>query len=98
MLGYNWMFPLITETYIREELPRCCPTTPISPGTAPRRRRPDARARAGLFDDLDRAVAEFRPDVLFLHWAGFAEPPAPELERVGLPFGVRMHGFDLHPE
>jgi glycosyltransferase involved in cell wall biosynthesis len=56
------------------------------------------RVAEPLYDDVDRAVREFDPDVLFLHWAGYAERQFPTLERLGIPFGVRLHGFDLDGE
>ena len=51
-----------------------------------------------VYDDVERAVAEFDPDLLFLHWATHAAQQLPLLERLGLPFGLRVHSFDHDPE
>jgi glycosyltransferase involved in cell wall biosynthesis len=98
VLGYNWMYPFITETYIGDELRALVPHGAeiawyrAEPATSP------MAVPEPLYEDLALAMAEFRPDVLVLHWAGYAESQLPVLERHGVPFAVRMHGFDLHPD
>jgi glycosyltransferase involved in cell wall biosynthesis len=98
VLGYNQFFPMITETYMEEELEAlaghgadiayCRRVRSVSEITVPR----------PVFDDLDRAIREFGPDLLFLHWAGFAEQEHDRLLQLGLPFGVRVHSFDFDPQ
>ena len=94
VLGYNAMAPLISETYIYEELAAleregatlawCRAASAPAPMPVPQ----------PVFTDIDRALREFRPDVLFLHWSSWALSHLEDLERWGVPFGVRAHGFD----
>ena len=98
LLACNWMFPLVSETYILEELHSLVPhgaelafyREEVPPGPMPIAEK--------LYTDLDLAVAEFQPDLLFLHWAVYADRLIPTLERLGLPFAVRLHGFDVDRE
>ncbi len=93
VLALNQMYPLITETYIGEDLDAlaahgaeiaCCVTgarTAPSPSPYP------------LYRDLETAVAEHEPDVLLLHWAPFAMQEQPRLAELGIPYAVRSHSF-----
>jgi glycosyltransferase involved in cell wall biosynthesis len=97
VLGYNEMFPLISETYIYDELGalvlngaelawyRDSPS--ISPMPVPQR----------VYTDLKTALADFEPDLLFVHWASFAMFALPEIEATGLPWALRVHSFDFDP-
>ena len=97
VLGYNAMFPLITETYIHDEVQAlaqngaeiafCCGNRVPSP----------MPVEYPVYYDLDVAVREFAPDVLMLHWATHAMDSLPQIERHGLPFGLRVHSFDFDP-
>ena len=51
-----------------------------------------------VYDDFERAVAEFRPDVVMMHWAHYAQSQLPRMEAHELPFGVRVHSFDFDEE
>jgi hypothetical protein len=94
VLGFNAMAPLISETYIYEELAAleragasvawCRAASAPAPMPVPQQ----------VFTDIGRALREFRPDVLFLHWSSWALSHLEDLERWGVPFGVRAHGFD----
>jgi glycosyltransferase involved in cell wall biosynthesis len=48
--------------------------------------------------DLDQVVAEFKPDVIHLHFLSLARHYAAELSRLGVPVTVRGHGFDHSEE
>ena len=97
VLGFNEMFPLISETYINDELEALALNGAElawyrdSPSISP---MPVSRA---LYTDLDRAIAEFEPDLLFVHWASFAAFALPRIEATGLPWALRVHSFDFDP-
>ena len=97
VLAYNLIYPLVSETYIGEELAALtrhgaqlayCRVLG-SPAPVP--------VNEPVYTDLDHAVADFEPDVLFLHWATHARDSLHEIERLGLPFGLRVHSFDYDP-
>jgi glycosyltransferase involved in cell wall biosynthesis len=98
VLGSNAMFPLISETYISDELESLVDNgaqlayyreaAGVAPMEVPRQ----------VYDDFDLAVAEFRPDVVMMHWAHYAQSQLPRMEAHELPFGVRVHSFDFSEE
>ena len=99
ILGVNEMFPLISETYIREELASLLPfgadlawyrKQEIVPAPMP--------VPEPVFTDFDEAIEVVRPDVAFVHWLTAAEDHLAQFERHGLPFGVRAHSFDFDRE
>ena len=97
VLGCNEMFPLISETYIYDELQalvlngaelawyRDSPS--VSPMPVPQK----------VYTDLETAIANFEPDLLFVHWASFAAFALPKIEATGLPWALRVHSFDFDP-
>lgn len=98
VLAYTSMYPMISETYIGEELEGLCRhggDLAYAREMVPPADMPTARP---VFEDLDRGIRAFGPDVLFVYWIGFIEEQLAELERVGLPFGLRVHSFDYDPE
>jgi glycosyltransferase involved in cell wall biosynthesis len=98
VLGVNAMFPLVTETYIHDELHaleqqgarlawfRAQPAPAPMPVSQP------------VYDDIDEAVREFDPDLLMVYWLDYAAGELERLERLGRPFGVRAHSFDRYPD
>jgi glycosyltransferase involved in cell wall biosynthesis len=98
ILGVNDMFPLISETYIREELLSLVGLGADvawfrhTPGPAP---MPVAEP---VFDDFDAAIRTVSPDVAIVHWVTTAHLSLPLFERHQLPFGVRGHSFDFDRE
>jgi glycosyltransferase involved in cell wall biosynthesis len=97
VLGCNEMFPLMSETYINDELEALALNGAElalyrnSPSISP---MPVSRH---VYMDLDAAIAEFQPDLLFLHWANFAASVLPRIEATGLPWALRVHSFDYDP-
>lgn len=94
-----WQYPQLSETYIEGEI-RCMlrlgahvevwhemqPATP-HPTSVP--------IHDGPLADVVRRV---RPDVVHVHWLGFATKRAALLAQLGVPVTVRLHGFDTNPE
>jgi glycosyltransferase involved in cell wall biosynthesis len=94
-----WQYPQLSETYIEAEI-RCMlrwgvevevwrargPASP-HPTSVP--------IHDGPLADTVRCV---RPDVLHVHWMGFAEQQAGALAQLGVPVTLRLHGFDTTAE
>jgi len=49
-------------------------------------------------DGLERAIADFRPDLLHCHWISMVEEAARLAQARGLPVTVRGHGFEVSDE
>jgi glycosyltransferase involved in cell wall biosynthesis len=92
-----WHYPQLSETYVEGEI-RCLrrwgvdigvwrEVGPVSPYDS----------QVPVFDgDLAACVREFQPDVLHVHWLGYALSRGADLGALGLPVTLRMHGFDVH--
>lgn len=98
VLVYTSMFPLVSETYIEEEAESLADHGARIAYFRRHRGAAYARVDAPVYEDLDRAIEEFRPTVLLVYWATFALTELPVLERLGLPFMLRVHSFDSSPE
>lgn len=97
VLAYNAMFPLLSETYIGDEIEALAQCgAEVAFCVAGKRSAPMPVDRP-VFDDLDDAVARFDPDILLLHWATFTRDERAVLDRVGLPYACRVHSFDADP-
>jgi len=91
-----WHYPQLSESYVESEI-RCLrrwgveiavwrEVGPASP----------YESQVQVFDgELEAVVREFRPDVLHVHWLGFALSRGDRLAALGLPVTLRMHGFDV---
>lgn len=97
VLSHNAMFPLISETYILEEMLALENNGATIAFNAVHESVSPFPVAQPLWHDLAHAVQEFDPDVLFLYWATHAAGEIPELERIGRPFAVRVHSFDFDP-
>lgn len=97
VLAYNSLFPLVPETYIADEMKALTDNGYVLAWCTHRRLPSPVDVREPTYADLDAAVAGFEPDLLFLFWATFASEQFDELDRIGLPFAVRVHSFDSEP-
>lgn len=98
VLSHNAMFPLLSETYIHDEMTALerngariafnSVQVPVAP----------LPVEQPVTQDLLAAVQGFDPDVLVVYWATHAAGEVAHLERVGRPFAVRVHSFDFDPE
>lgn len=94
VLGVNAQFPLLSETYVADELGALAMRgarlgfVRIKKPVAP------MRVDSPVWDDLATAVREFEPDVIVMHWVGVAHMLADQLTELGIPYAVRSHGFD----
>jgi glycosyltransferase involved in cell wall biosynthesis len=98
VLGYNALFPLVTETYIADEMHALVQTGAELAWCTDRWSVSPVTVREPSWTDLDTAVRELDPDLLFLYWSFFADQKLDELSRVGRPFAVRIHSFDVVPD
>jgi glycosyltransferase involved in cell wall biosynthesis len=98
VLAYNSLFPLVPETYIADEVKALSDNGAALAWCTHKWSPSPVRVPDRVYLGLEQALSEFRPDVLFLHWADFAKARLDTLDRLGLPFAVRIHSFDFNPE
>ena len=94
VLAVNAQFPLLSETYVADELGALAAhgarlgfvriNKPVAP----------MRVDAPVWGDLETGVREFEPDVIVMHWIGVAHMLREQLATLGIPYAVRSHGFD----
>lgn len=95
VLAHNALFPLVTETYIPDEMRALTDNglelswCTVHPSGSP------VSVAEPWYHDLDEAVRMADPDLLVLYWATFALEQLVDLERIGRPFAVRVHSFDF---
>jgi glycosyltransferase involved in cell wall biosynthesis len=98
VLVYSEMFPVISETYIREEA-EAIQTAGATISFAALRdavsRQPDDRADRVPLED---AMRDFDPDVVLMPWATHANVEKDRVAAYDRPFAVWVHGFDFDPE
>ncbi|HWE57993.1 MAG TPA: glycosyltransferase [Acidimicrobiales bacterium] len=98
VLGHNSLFPLTPETYVGEEMQALADNGVELAWSCDKWTPSSARVEQTLYRSLGQAVTEFRPDLLMVFWATFAEATIANLEEAGIPFGVRVHSFDFDPD
>jgi len=98
VLSYNALFPLLSETYIEEEMLALeaegahIAFASHAPSVSP------YPIRQTIYSGLDEGVATENPDVLVVYWTSHALGEFDHLDRVGRPFALRVHSFDFDPE
>lgn len=95
VLSHNAMFPLVSETYIHEEMLALEANGAEIAFNSVQEPRSPLPVEAPTWHDLDEAVSRFDPDVLVVYWATHAQGELANLERVGRPFALRAHSFDF---
>jgi glycosyltransferase involved in cell wall biosynthesis len=98
ILAYNSLFPLLPETYIADEMRALTDNGAVLAWYTEKWSASPVRVAERVYMDLQQALSEFRPDVLAIHWATFAQARLEMLTQVGVPFAVRVHSFDFDPE
>ena len=95
VLSHNALFPLLSETYIEEEMlaletqGASIAFSAFEPSVSP------YPVRQSIFSGLDEGVAAHNPDVIVVYWTSHALGELEHLERVGRPFALRVHSFDF---
>ena len=98
VLSHNAMFPLVSETYIHEEMLALEANGAEIAFNSVQEPRSPLPVEAPTWHDLDEAVQAFDPDVLFAYWTTHAQGELQNLERIGRPFALRTHSFDFDPD
>ena len=98
VLSHNAMFPLLSETYIHEEMLSLQANGAEIAFNSVQVPQSPMVVDAPVSNDLYQAVHEFDPDVVFVYWATHAAGELTNLERIGRPFALRVHSFDFDPE
>lgn len=98
VLSYAATFPLLSETYIEEELLALEAQGASVAFSACQRSVPACEVRQPVFFGLEEAIATHNPDVVIVYWTSHALRELDRLERVGRPFALRVHSFDFDPE
>ncbi|MCU1689518.1 MAG: glycosyltransferase [Jatrophihabitantaceae bacterium] len=94
VLSHNAMFPLLSETYIHEEMLALKQSGATIAFSASQVSVSPFAIEEPIYDDLLAGVRALRPDVIFLYWATHAAEALAQLEGLGIPFAVRVHSFD----
>lgn len=96
VLAVNAQFPLLSETYVADELAALTAQgarlgfVRINKPVAP------MRVDGPVWTDLATGVRELDPDVIVMHWVGVANRLGDQLAELGIPYAVRSHGFDTN--
>ncbi len=94
-----WHYPQLSETYIETEIRRLrrwgVHIEVWRAGEVASPYPTDTPIHSGSLDEAVRAV---RPDLIQVHWLGFALQQADTLAALGVPITLRMHGFDVTPD
>jgi glycosyltransferase involved in cell wall biosynthesis len=94
-----WQYPQLSETYIEGEI-RCM--TRWGAHVEVWREMPPKTPHPTCVPIHDGALADAvrraRPDVIHVHWLGFATQRATLLGELGVPVTLRLHGFDTNAD
>jgi hypothetical protein len=96
IVGHNSLYPLITETYIGDELEALrrngidIVLSRNEPAVVPTPSRIDVP----LFESLQHAIEAHDPDLVLAHWAGTAIEMRPACAAADVPYAARTHSFD----
>jgi glycosyltransferase involved in cell wall biosynthesis len=98
ILSFNELFPLVSETYIHEEM-RALAANGASIGfTAARKSISPYPIEEPVWSNLKEAIEVHDPDLIFMYWVTHVGHELPLLENLGRPFALRVHSFDFDVE
>ena len=98
MLVHTAMYPVLSETYIGEDIDALeragaiVRVSALQDAVSPAAGVPASRL------DVDAVIEEDKPDVVLLHWATHAEGELTRMEKHNQPFACRVHSFDVDAE
>ena len=95
VLSYNAMFPLMSETYIEEEMLALEAAGAQIAFAAFEQSVSPYEIRQPVYGGLDEGIAAHDPDIVFVYWASHALGEIEHLARAGRPFALRVHSFDF---
>ncbi len=95
VLVHSAMYPVISETYIGEDIEALVESGAEVTVTAVQEAASRSPGSPMARLDVDQAIEDSRPDLALMHWSTHAEGEVAVMERHHLPFAVRTHSFDL---
>ena len=95
VLCYNALFPLLSETYIEEEMLALEAQGARTAFAAFDRSVSAYDVAQPVYNGLDEGIAEHKPDVVVVYWTSHAIGEIEHLARAGRPFALRVHSFDF---
>ena len=99
VLSHNALFPLMSETYIEEEMLALeAQGASIAFSSFDRSISPYPVRQPVFSGGLDEGIAIHNPDVVIVYWTSHALGEFEHLERAGRPFALRVHSFDFDVE
>jgi glycosyltransferase involved in cell wall biosynthesis len=98
VLVHTAMYPVISETYIGEDIDALEEAGAIVSVSALQEAVSQAEGVPPVRLDVDAAMEEQKPDVVLLHWATHAEGELARMEKHDQPFACRVHSFDVNRE
>jgi glycosyltransferase involved in cell wall biosynthesis len=95
ILCYNALFPLMSETYIEEEM-LSLEAAGASVGFASFSESVSPYPiRQPVYTGLEAGIAAHDPDIIIVYWTSHALGDLENIERAGRPFALRVHSFDF---
>ena len=98
VLVHTAMYPVISETYIGEDIDALEQAGAIVTVSAVQEAVSQAEGVPPSRLDVDAVIEEHRPDVVLMHWATHAEGELGRMEKHNQPFVCRVHSFDVDRE
>ena len=96
IVAHNALYPLISETYIGDELEalRRCDIDIVLSRSQPAVVSTPSRIDVPMYESLVEAISAHDPDLVLAHWAGVAIDARAVCVAAGVPMAVRTHSFD----
>ncbi|MEO6124567.1 MAG: glycosyltransferase [Ilumatobacteraceae bacterium] len=96
VVAHNGMYPLLSETYIGDELEvlRRRDIDVVLSRSEPASVETPSRIDVPVFESLTEAISAHDPDLVLAHWAGVGLDVRPTCAELGVPYGIRLHSFD----
>lgn len=98
VLVHTAMYPVISETYIGEDIDALEQAGAIVTVSAVQEAVSQAEGVPPSRLDVDAVIEEHKPDVVLMHWATHTEGEFGRMEKHNQPFVCRVHSFDVDRE
>ena len=98
IVAHNALYPLLSETYIGDEL-EALRRQGIDIVLSRQQRSSvpcPSRIDVPLFESLQSAIEHHDPDLVLMHWADVGLANREACAAAGIPYGIRIHSFDAH--
>jgi glycosyltransferase involved in cell wall biosynthesis len=98
VLVHTAMYPVISETYIGEDVDALEQSGAIVSVSALQDAVSQAEGVPPSRLDVDAVIGDDQPDLVLMHWATHAEGEIGRMEKHSQPFACRVHSFDVNRE